>query len=89
MAKKSSGKTYTSKGERKNVNTATLRDMKAARQGYEKPLNQLNAWINGKNPMITIRNPNKNETNKLFIKVHYNDHKRGSYKDLEKKIVVS
>ena len=89
MANKSNGKTYTSKGERKNVATATLRHMKASRQGYDKALNKLNAWISGKNPWVTVRNPNKNETNKLFIKVRYNDMKRGSYKDLEKKLVVS
>ena len=36
-------------------------------------LNKLNAWLKGKNVMLTIENPNKNETNKRFIRVNAND----------------
>mgnify|MGYP000512892126 CR=1 FL=1 len=33
-------------------------------------LNQQKAWMLGKNVVLTIDNPNKNETNKKFIKVN-------------------
>ena len=35
-------------------------------------LNQLNSWSKGKRTMVTIENPNKNETNKRFIRVEGN-----------------
>ena len=36
-------------------------------------LNQQKAWMLGKNVVLTIDNPNKNETNKKFIKVNAKD----------------
>jgi len=35
--------------------------------------NQLDAFNNGKNVMVTIPNPNTNETNKRFIRVNAKD----------------
>lgn len=35
----------------------------------ERIMNQLRAWKRGKNVVVTIENPNKNETNKRFIRV--------------------
>lgn len=35
----------------------------------EKYLNRLDAWSKGKKVWFTVPNPNKNETNKPFIKV--------------------
>lgn len=69
MAKKGSGKTYTSKGERSNVSKsikkAVRRDYMASNQRF---LNQLDAMTKGKRVVFTIPNPNPNETNKRFIK---------------------
>lgn len=70
--KKSSGKHYTSKGEHNNV---SRRLKKACRKDYienrlvERAINQRNAFLKGKRVMLTIENPNKNETNKRFIRV--------------------
>ena len=36
-------------------------------------LNQKNAWMSGKNVVLTMENPNKNETNKPFIRVNARD----------------
>ena len=40
-------------------------------EGYEsqRTMNQLTAFFKGKNVMLTIPNPNKNETNKPMIRV--------------------
>lgn len=73
MGKKSSGKTYTSKGERANVASATLNSIKRTRDAGQKMMNIQDAFIRGHNPWITIVNPNKNETNKRFIKVRAKD----------------
>lgn len=73
MGKKSSGKTYTSKGERANVASSTLNSIKRDLDGGQKMTNIQNAFIQGRNPWITIANPNKNETNKKFIKVRVKD----------------
>ena len=70
MGKKSSGTKYTSKGERRcvarNVVKATRRDYM---QSSDRVANQLSAFMRGKNVMLTIPNPNKNETNKRMIRV--------------------
>ena len=70
MGKKRSRAHQTSKGERRCV----ARDIvKATRRDYmqssERITNQLSAFLRGKNVMLTIPNPNKNETNKRMIRV--------------------
>jgi len=67
MGKKASGKHYVSKGERKSSITTRTNDP------AQKVIDQQNAWAKGQNPWITIPNPNKNETNKRFIRVKAND----------------
>ena len=60
--KSGSGKTYTSKGERRS-------SMKTAnRDPAQRLLNQMAALNKGKDVVFTIANPNKNETNKPFIR---------------------
>lgn len=72
MAKKKGGKSKgnVSAGIHSNVSSATRRAM---RKDYlasgERIINQLAAYRKGKNVMVTIENPNKNETNKRFIRV--------------------
>ncbi len=85
MAKKGgSGKTYTSRGERKNVASNVRNGIRADRSGAETMLNKQRAWKKGSNPWVTLPNPNKEETKRRFIRVRYNDLQRGSYKEIEK-----
>mgnify|MGYP000675093537 CR=1 FL=1 len=75
MGKKKSRATETSKGERRSVSKSVT---KAVRRDYmnndiERIRNQLDAFNNGKNVMVTIPNPNTNETNKRFIRVNAKD----------------
>lgn len=85
--KSSSGKTYTSKNERQNVSNSTRKRMKSAKSTADKIIDKQSAWLKGKNPWITIENPNKNETNKRFIKVRMND-VNGTAKDREKRMFI-
>lgn len=67
MGKKKSGTQYTSKGI-----VGTTRSRKRHwEEGYQSDriMNQLKAHLAGKRVMLTIANPNNNETNKPFIKV--------------------
>jgi hypothetical protein len=60
--KSASGKTYTSKGERRS--SIGYRDAPDQRM-----LNKIRALNKGKDVVFTMANPNKNETNRPFIKV--------------------
>jgi hypothetical protein len=70
MGKKSQRASQTSKGERRSLARSVV---KATRRDYmqssERTTNQLAAFLKGKNVMLTIPNPNKNETNKRMIRV--------------------
>ena len=82
MGKKRLSSGYQSKGERRCLNRsvvkATRRDYM---QGSERITNQLFAFLRGKNVMLTIPNPNKNETNKRMIRVPATDQwRRGGKK---------
>lgn len=76
MGKKKGGKSSgaVSQGIHSNVRRSVL---KANRLDYLKSglrlLNQRRAWAKGKNVVLTIDNPNKNETGKSFIKVNAKD----------------
>lgn len=61
--KKSSGKTYVSKGERRSSISTKNKD-ESLRMLYK-----MQALKNGKDVVFTVPNPNKNETNKKFIRV--------------------
>ena len=72
MAKRKSREQQTSKGERRNVRSDIT---KALRREYmndslARIQNQIAAFKKGKNVMVTIPNPNTNETNKRFIRVN-------------------
>ena len=68
MGKKSSKTSYTSKGIVGRPMRSRLRHFD---EGYEsqRTINQLIAFNAGKKVMLTIPNPNKNETNKPMIRV--------------------
>jgi len=72
MGKKSSGTSYTSKGERPNLSRKTKNAMRRdylENHQLERLNNQIKAWKKMKNVMLTVPNPNKHETNKRFIRV--------------------
>lgn len=71
MGKKKGGKSKgkISMGMHANVAKSTLKAVKADRPGWVRVINQLAAHKKGKRVMITIANPNKEETNKRFIRV--------------------
>lgn len=56
----------------RTVSRKTRNSMRKDRTVAEKYLNKLKAWAKGKRTMVTIPNPNPNETNKRFIRVEGN-----------------
>ena len=68
MAKKSSGKHYTSKGI-VGVNRKVSKAVRRDRPSTDIMLSKFEAYLKGKNVMITIDNPNPNETAKRKIRV--------------------
>lgn len=72
MAIKSRAK-YTSRGERNSVNRSLINLIKASRPVYQMLLLKQTAWVNGHNPWITIENPDKNMTNKRYIRIRANN----------------
>ena len=78
MGKKSSRASQTSKGQtHQNPNRPGARISKAQRLEYKGTFvegkNKREAWARGKRVMLTIPNPNTNETNKPFIRVNANE----------------
>lgn len=65
-------KTYVSKGQRDSISRETVKAMRSDRTYADKMLAKLKFWAKGKRTMVTIPNPNKNETNKPFIRVEGN-----------------
>ena len=81
MGKKKSRATQTSKG---TVGQKPNKVLKALRREYRsssaRMQNQLEAHMKGKRVVLTIENPNKNETNKRFIKVVSTDHWKSGFR---------
>ena len=65
--KKSSGKNYTSKGERRNVVNGKRKSNDVSY--LDAVSNKMEAFKKGKLVWLTVPNPNTNETNKKFIRV--------------------
>lgn len=78
----------TSNGERPNVNRQILNSIRRERTGADVMLNKQKAWLSGSNPWLTIENPNKEQTNKKFIRVRMNDMNGGPAKERYKKFYV-
>lgn len=78
----------TSNGERPNVNRKLLNSIRRERTGADDMLNKQKAWLSGSNPWLTIENPNKEQTNKKFIRVRMNDMNGGPAKERYKKLYV-
>ena len=85
MGKKKSRTSQTSKGL---VGNAYKHASKALRKEYMQSIdrvnNQLKAFYRGKRVMITIPNPNTNETNKRYIRVNARDVWSGGGKQKKK-----
>ena len=69
--KKSSGKNYTSKGERRNVVNGKRKSSDVSH--LDTVSNKMKAFKKGKLVWLTVPNPNTNETNKKFVKVIASD----------------
>jgi len=68
--KKSSGKNYTSKGERPNVTRSVLNALRREYiQSGMRRNNQAIAWRKGKNVVLTVPNPDKKNTKQRMIRV--------------------
>ena len=61
-------KNYESKGERKNVAKWIRKAMRRERTGLQRINAQIDAFLAGKNVVLTIPNPNPNEKGKPFIR---------------------
>jgi len=69
---KSSG--AVSQGIHSNVRQSILNlNRQEYRKSGQRLLNQRRAWAKGKNVVLTIENPNKNESDKPFIRVNARD----------------
>ena len=73
MGKGKSSKGYISKGERNNVRKDITKAIRREYKVVDRVNNQIDAFIKGKNVMLTIPNSNTNETNKRFIRVNAKD----------------
>ena len=59
---------YTSKGERRNVSKWIRKAIKRERIGLQRLNAQMDAFLEGKNVVLTVPNPNPNEKGKPFIR---------------------
>lgn len=64
---------YTSKGQGVSVSKETRKAMKRMRTPLDVLLIKQAAYLAGKNPWLSVENPNKNERNKRMIRVRSND----------------
>jgi hypothetical protein len=72
MGKKKLRTKNVSKGQRDSISKDLLKKLRNEKPLIDKILNKLNSWSKGGRTTLTIPNPNKNETNKPFIKVEGN-----------------
>ena len=73
MGKKKTRSAYTSSGGTPTISRRISNSVREDVGNGTKMLRQLKMWSKGKRTMITVENPNKNETNKRFIRVEGND----------------
>ena len=73
MGKKKTRSKYTSSGECPTISRSISNSVRQDVSNATTLLRQLKMWGKGKRTMVTIENPNKNETNKRFVRVEGND----------------
>tara|TARA_Y100000748_G_C15195602_1_gene371299 strand:- start:87 stop:329 length:243 start_codon:yes stop_codon:yes gene_type:complete len=70
-----SKESYTSKGERRNVSKKWTKKLrKEYINSFDRLMNQYEAHKKFKKVMLTVSNPNTNETNKPFVRVRSTDY---------------
>ena len=71
MAKKKGGKSkgFTSQGQRPNIKRNVLKAVRRSITPSEKMANVMSAYLAGRNPWVTIANPNDKQTNAKYIRV--------------------
>lgn len=74
MGKKRLRKKVVSKGIHGSIRSAVATAARASRDAVTLVGMKSRAWKLGQNPWLTVANPNKGETNKLFIRVRANDY---------------
>ena len=80
----SNTKGYTSAGIHSSVSKSTRKMVRANRTEGEILQAKQDAWLKGSNPWVTMKNPNKEETNRPYVKMRMNDLMHGTAKDREK-----
>ena len=70
MARRKTSSNYTSKGERRNVARKWLKSCRLRRSEGDRVDAQWKAYTKGKRVVLTVKNPNKNQTNRQFIKIN-------------------
>ena len=73
MAKKSSGVSKTSKGIHSTVSASILKAVRLERTPAEDMLNKMKAYAAGRNPWLTIDNPDPKQRNRRKIRVRANE----------------
>lgn len=71
MGKKRHRKTKTSKGLRSSISRSLITATHQAVANVDKMMNKVDAWLDGKNPWITVSNP-VSVPDRPFIKVRAN-----------------
>ena len=74
MGKKRTRKMLKSKGIHGSVNHSVATAVRAEQKKSNGLNNLVSCWRDLKNPWVTIQNPNKEQTNRRFIKVRANDY---------------
>lgn len=86
MGKKRHRSKKTSKGQRQSISRTTVRLVRSDRTEGDKYINKLKAWMKGKKGYVTIANPNPSEVDKPYIKVTFEQHFGGLYKDVKHRV---
>jgi hypothetical protein len=75
MAKKKGGKSkgFISQGQRPNVKHNVLKAVRRDITPSEKMANVMSAYLAGRNPWVTIANPNNKQTNAKYSRVKAED----------------
>lgn len=75
MAKKKGGKSsgFRSQGQRPNIKRNVLKAVRRDITPSEKMTNVMSAYLAGRNPWVTIANPNDKQTNAKYIRVKAED----------------
>jgi hypothetical protein len=76
----------TSKGQRRLSLSSSVRLVRDSRTEGDKFMSKLQAWKDGHDGYVTIKNPNSHETDKPYIRVSFKDHFGGLYKDVKYRV---